>query len=244
LGDGSNTLSSIALARPVDIGVLTIAGVEGTGPDARLFVGTQSGGLHRTSVQGTLSHPAWAPGRAEIWIGVGSKVERVTTNGRTSHPSTVSISPTAGGGRIVALRLSPDGSRIALVISGAGPGSAQLYVGSVVRGAGEVHVTGLQPISPQKVVITDVGWNSPLKLFAIGYFTTSLEARVFETGVDGSLWSSRDLGSLPAPPDSLTVAPYGVWVSADGTVWQFSGGDWVSPGVSGQTPGTDPVYLG
>jgi hypothetical protein len=244
LGDGSYFLNSIAMARPAGIGSLAVAAVQGSGANARLYVGTQAGGLRATTVRGTLSRPAWAPGRAEIWIGAGSAVKLVTTNGRISLVRTVAISPTVGGGRIVALRLSPDGSRIALVVSGASPGSAQLYVGSVVRGAGQVYVSALTPISPASVVITDVGWNSPLKLFAIGYLAGSQDARIFSMGVDGSAWTSSGIGTLPAPPDSLTVTTYGLWVSSDGNVWTQSGNAWVSPGASGQTPGVNPVYLG
>jgi hypothetical protein len=244
LGDGSNALTSIAMARRADISGLAVAAVEGSGANARLYIGTQAGGLHSTTVRGTLSRPAWAPGRAEIWIGAGSAVKLVTTNGRTSRVQTVAISPTVGGGRIVALRLSPDGSRIALVVSGASPGSAQVYVGSVVRGAGQVYVSALTPISPEGAVITDVGWNSPLKLFAIGYLAGSHDARIFSMGVDGSAWTASGIGTLPAPPDSLTVTTYGLWVSSDGNVWTQSGSTWVSPGASGQTPGVNPVYLG
>jgi hypothetical protein len=34
-----------------------------------------------------------------------------------------------------------------------------------------------------------------------------------------------------------------VWLSAGGFVWKQSGNAWVSPGQTGQTPGTAPVYL-
>jgi hypothetical protein len=244
LGDGTNVLNSIAVARRTEIGGLAVAAVQGSGADARLLVGTQAGGVRQTTVHGRLSRPAWAPGRAEIWIGQDSTVKLVTTNGRTWRVHSVAIPPTAGGGRIVALRLSPDGSRIAIVATGAEPGSAQLYVGSVVRGAGQVYVSSLLPISPRSVVITDVGWNSPLKLFAIGYLAASQDARIYSAGVDGSFWTSTGIGTLPAPPDSLTVTTYGLWVSSDGNVWMQSGSSWVSPGASGQTPGAKPVYLG
>lgn len=240
----STPFTSVALSRPSAVGDLTVAGVEGSAARQRLVVGTQSGGVQRTSVSGLLSRPAWAPGLAEAWVGAGSKVYRVTTNGKTNHVYQVPIPSAAGGGRVVALRLSPDGSRIAMVVSGAN-GSGQLYVGSVVRGGGKVHIDTLQPISPVDVVIRDVAWIDPLKLFAIGDVASSKDPRIFETGVDGSGWDSRGISTLPAPPDSLTItssAP--AWVSADGFVWRQNGSAWESPGPAGQTPGIDPIYLG
>src|SRR5581483_2672731 len=104
-----------------------------------------------------------------------------------------------------AVRVSPEGSRVALVIAGKN-GSRQLDVGAIVRGAGPVRVDTLQPISPQGVVITDVTWLNSLNLLAIGYLTTSNDSRTFETALDGAGWTARPVGDLPTP-DSVTAAP-------------------------------------
>ena len=148
----------------------------------------------------------------------------------------------SGGGEIGALRFSPDGSRIAIAIAGAS-GASQLFVGAVVRGAGQVHIDGLQPISPVGVVVTDVAWLDSVKLFAIGYLAASQDTRSFETGVDGTDWTNSTV-NLSDPPDSVTAATgSNVWVSANGYVWELSGNTWTSPSDSGQTVGTQPVYL-
>jgi hypothetical protein len=144
---------------------------------------------------------------------------------------------------VLSVRLSPEGSRVAMVVSGAG-GSAQLYIGSVVRGAGAVSIDGLVPISPQGVVVRDVAWLDSFKLFAIGYLVGSQDSRTFETGADGSEWTNQTIGNLPSPPDTVTASTASnVWVSANNYVWQQSGSSWVSPGPTGQTPGSAPVYL-
>jgi hypothetical protein len=244
LGEGRQYyLASFALGETEPGGVLYAAGVTGSGDKERLLVGTTRGGLRQTSVQGTLSRPAFAPGMAEVWIGAGSTLYRVDANTGALRAFPVPI--VSGGGQILALRFSPEGSRIALVISGAN-GQGQLLLGAVARGSGQVRVDGLQQISPTGLVVTDVAWLDSFKLFAIGYVAGSGDSRTYQTGADGTDWTSSTLGNLPTRqgPDAVTAATASnVWVSASGYIWQLSGTSWVPPGTSGQTPGSAPVYL-
>lgn len=244
LGEGRQYyLASFALDQPQPGGAIYAAGVTGTDAKERLLVGTTRGGLRQTSVEGALSRPAFAPGTTEVWIGAGSTLYRVDANTGALRAYPVPI--VSGGGQILALRFSPEGSRIALVIGGAN-GEGQLYVGAVVRGSGQVRVDGLQQISPTGLVVTDVAWLDSFKLFAIGYVAGSGDSRTYETGADGSDWTTSTLGNLPTRqgPDAVTAATAAnVWVSASGYIWQLSGTSWVSPGTTGQTPGTAPVYL-
>lgn len=240
--DGGAFFDSVALARTKADGPLLVAGVTGSGDDARLEVGTAvRGGLRTTSLHGPLTRPAFVPGRSEVWVGSGARLYRVVIDATAARPQQIPL--VAGGGQIVALRLSPEGSRIAIVIAG-GNGLTQLYIGSVVRGAGAPRVDKLQPISPEGVVVTDVAWLDPFKLFAIGSLAASQDARTFETGVDGTDWTNTATNGLPTRPDAVAAATSSsVWVSAGGFVWKQSGNTWVSPGQTGQTPGTAPVYL-
>jgi Lipoprotein LpqB beta-propeller domain len=244
LGEGQYFLTSLAIGQPTPGGPKYAAGVTGSGSNEHAYVGTVDGGVRPTSVEGTLSRPAFAPGRAEVWFGVGSKVVRIEAD--TPPARAVPVPILSGGGRIVALRFSPDGSRIAIVIAGAS-GGQQLYIGAVIRGAGQVRVGALgEPISPEGVVVTDVAWLDAFKLFAIGYLPGSQDPRTFATGSDGTDWTNSTLGNLPAPgrPDTVTAATAStVWVSANGYVWKLTGTSWVSPGTTGQTPGTAPIYL-
>jgi hypothetical protein len=239
----SELLSSVAVGQVFTGGPLLIAGVVGTGAGSRLEVGTQRMGLHSTSVHGALTRPAFVPGRDEVWIGDGSQVFRVTVGEGRARVFPVPIPAVSGGGQVIALRLSPEGSRVAIVVSGAA-GSAQLYVGSIVRGAGPVRIGAVEQISPNGVVVKDVAWLDSVRLFAIGYFAGSQDARTFESGIDGTEWTNEGLGNLFNPPQTVAAATgANVWVSAGGYVWKQSGSSWVSAGPTGQTPGSAPVYL-
>ena len=243
VNDGRYTYTSVALTHRRAGGALGVAAVTGSGARKQLLVGTTASGLRPTSIRGDLSRPTWAPGLDEVWIGAGTQVFRVTTSGPAPVVRQVATPSAAGGGRVVAVRLSPDGSRIAIVVSGSHR-SGQLYIGAVVRGAGEPQVVNLQPISPDGVVITDVAWNYALRLSAIGYLAASSGPRVFETGVDGARWDERGISGLPGAPTSLTATTdHSAWVSADGLVWTQTTTSWISPGPTGQTPGVNPMYL-
>ena len=244
-------LNSIAVSQPVGSSGFTVAGVNGAGASARLVIGTQAAGYRTTTISGQLSRPSWVPAPPpgstvppEVWVGDGNRLLRVVVDGNKAVSSEVSINA-AVGGRIVALRLSPEGARIALVIESVN-GGRRLFVGSIVRGAGQVRVDALLPISPEGVTVNDAGWVGAEKLIAVGSITASNDPRVFETNVDGSSWTSRALGPvLPGPPDSVTVAVSQLaWVSTNRTVWrQAPGRSWESPNGKDQTAGDKPAYL-
>jgi hypothetical protein len=238
-------LTSVAVGQPTPISQLNFAAVAG----GRLLVGTQSSGLYPTALHGQLSRPAFAPGMDEVWIGDGGKLYRVLGSdavpGRRPKAYPVPIQTLGAGARIVAVRLSPEGSRIAMII-GSKNGNNQLYVGTVVRTAGQVRVDlPALPISPAGVSIDDVAWIEPLALIGVGDLAFNHEPAIFNTNVDGSAWSNGSIGNLPPQPNSIAVEPgAGVWVSANDTVWYQSGGEnWTSPSASGETGGSAPTYL-
>lgn len=244
VGNGTYGLTSAALANGSS-GDLRVAGVSGSGAKARLLVGTVSTGLRATNVRGVLSRPAWAPDGSEVWVGNGSAVLRADVSGKVT-PVQVAAN-TAVTGSVTALRFSPEGSRVAMVVTAA-DGTAQVWIGSVVRSPAQVRIDALDPITPPGIAIKDVAWNDPLKLFVIGRVRgPSDEGNVYEVQVDGSLWTPRNITNLPQDPDSIAVAENQLaWVSAGTTVWVQRAGSWASPGVSptsGEVHGTNPVYL-
>jgi hypothetical protein len=243
LGAGGYGLTSVAMAPRVGTSGSTglrLAGVRGSGANEYLELGT-SESLVTTQLHGELSRPAWAPDVPEVWIGDGANLYRVSPTGDI-HVVPVDAAVGKASGTVVAVRLSPEGSRVAMVLK-APDGSAQIYVGAVVRGTSDVRVAGLTPISPQSIAVADVAWNDQLKLFAIGTDESTGSWGLYEVQCDGSLWTLRNNSGLPQTPDSLTVAAGSVAVvSAGDTVWQQQAGSWGSL-VGDDTRGTNPIYV-
>jgi hypothetical protein len=237
IGAGTYALTSLALARRGRTNY--VAGISVTTGIPQLYVGTMSGGLRATRVKGRLTLPSWAAGRDEVWVGAGSRVYR------SSAAGVVDAVPVPGlptGAAILALRVSPDGGRVALVVSQ--KGTTQVYIGTIARVGAQVYVDAVAPITPIGIDIDDVAWNDELKLFCIGTAANSGEEQLIEVQVDGSLWSTSRIVGLPGAPESLTVAEFKpVWVSVGSTVWTQSGSSWASPVQGGETGGSAPAYL-
>jgi len=243
LGQGVYPLTSLALSRPDSTGPLLVAGVEGTGASARLDVGNQIGGLKPVALTGVTSRPSLAGARHEVWVGAGTKLYRVTISpaGEADQVSQASLTQPPGG-TLRAVRVSPDGARIALVFA-TGSRNGQLYVGAIVRSSGPTRIGPLEQVNPRGTSVDDVGWLSPLRLFAIGRLAGLSDSFAFDTDIDGTDWQNHSVG-LADTPDAVAVTPGGTaaWVSAGQFVWKQDGPDWKPP-TGGQTPGTAPVYL-
>jgi hypothetical protein len=243
VGAGSYGLNSVALrADPDGSGDLLVAGVRGSGAKHYLDIGTPTQ-LYATKLKGDLSRPAWAPNAAEVWVGSGQHLFRVSWPSRTVRPVPVDVPEGVTSGTIVAVRLSPEGSRVAVVLrSNARPQTSQVYVGGVVRTGSDVRVTNLTPISPQAINVNDVAWNDQLKLFVVGTNLITHSWGLWEVQCDGSLWTLRSNFGLPQAPDSLTVASGSVAVvSAGDTVWRQQAGSWEPLGAD-ETHGSNPIY--
>lgn len=240
LGSGAYGLNSVAVAEIPKSADLYVAGVTGSTGNQSLLVGTETQGLRTVpKVTGQLTRPSWAPGLNEVWVASGTTLYRVAASGRAD---TITVGGLPAGARITALRLSPEGSRLAMVIDA--NGLSQAYVGTVARGAGRVSVEAVSPISPVDFRVIDVAWNDALKLFLVGVPVGTADTHVVEVQVDGSLWSSRSAPALPGVPDSITVAEsLPAWVSVGGSVYQQSLGSWENAGGGSQTAGSAPVYL-
>jgi hypothetical protein len=246
-GAGSYNLSSVAITPRRGPSALKIAGISGTGSSGRLFIGNENGLERVDAVSGTLSRPSWAPGRDELWVADGATLYCVThtADAQTAVVQKVALNQSLPAkATIRAVRVSPDGTRVALVISSVA--GSQAFVGMIVRGSG-VRVDVMNPISPSGISITDVAWNDSVRLFLTGTVSSS-DWRIVEVFSDGSGWSTQTAPDLPGPPDSITVAAnQPAWVSvgspAGPTLWVQDGTSWQSPSDAYQTAGGNPVYV-
>jgi Lipoprotein LpqB beta-propeller domain len=242
VGAGAYDLTSAALTVTKASDALQVAGVRGSGSQAVLDISNPKvpGALVATTVHGNLSRPAWAPGTKEVWIGAGKALKRVT-GPRSVQTVSLEVAQGKANGRVSAVRISPDGGRVALVLT-AGD-SSQIYVGNIVRNGNKVSVNNLAPITPQAVYITDVAWNDQLKLFVTGRDMFTDESQVYEVQCDGSIWNSRGNSGLPGAPVTVTAAAGSEAVVSTGNfIWQQSGTAWQGL-LDGDTRGSNPIYL-
>jgi hypothetical protein len=169
----------------------------------------------------------------------GSAVLRVPSGG-AAQP--VNVPTLAGLGRADVLQLSPDAVRAALVIDG--PEGPTLYVGTVVRTEGGVELRDLRGIAPSLSQVVDVAWSDSETLLVLAGNAAADEVEPYSVGVDG--WGVTEVGTagLPGQPVSIgAAATRPALVEAGNTIWQLSGGTWVTLERGAEPlPGTAPFY--
>ncbi|HSY15213.1 MAG TPA: LpqB family beta-propeller domain-containing protein [Jatrophihabitantaceae bacterium] len=244
-GQGSYHLTSVAVAQR-GAGPGLVAATTGPSGEARLLTGPLGGSLTLAKAPaGPLTRPAWAPGLSEAWIGDGALLLRVSASGQSVNQVAMAGRSSAPLGRIESVAFSPDGARIALVMV-PGDGTAQVWVGAVVRTGSSVRVDGLEPVTPPGLVLVDVAWNDSTTLYTIGADATrGNQFGFWAVQVDGSLLNPRSTDGLPGSADTITTTSLAEpWASATGAVFVLKQNLWSSPAPGGQTTGgTAPNYL-
>jgi hypothetical protein len=244
-GAGVYGLASAAVSvdsRTSQLGLM--AGVSTTvspsGAPATLFAGPYGGELAPVLTGSSFTDPTTAGTRPEVWtVRNGSEVVRLPSGGT---PQTVSATTLAGLGRATAFQLSPDGVRAAVVIQG--PEGGQLYVGTVVRAEDAVSVRDLRSVTPTVRQVLDVAWQNAGTLMLLAGDPSTERTVPYTVGVDGWELTATTRSGLPGQPTALAAAPgRQPLVSADGTMWQLAGGNWVTL-VRGAEPlpGAAPFY--
>lgn len=238
LGQPGRGLTSVALRRNAT-GDLQVAAVAGNV--------LQMGSLTKLSgvalAAGALSRPEWRPHADDVWVGVGTKgaIYRISPDG---VPRSVSITSPVGGlppGQVLALRFSTDGVRLAAVLR-ASDGTTTAWMGSVITSASDVRIDSFEPLTPARLVVTDVAWADPTKLLVVARAPGD-QTRVWQVMSDGSALEALTNAGLPGAPTSIAAAPQqSALVSASNSIWIQRGTSWDS--FPGKTPteGTNPIY--
>jgi hypothetical protein len=241
-GTGVYGLTDAAVSVDVRDGELSfLAGVRAEADGESLLAGPYSGELAPVVSGARLSSPTVAATRSEIWVVRDrTTVVRVQPGG---SPQAVTTPTLPGLGVTEALRLSPDGVRAALVVDG--PGGRSLYIGTVVRAEdGSVALRDLRGIAPELSQVVDVAWRDSGNLVVLARDAGEDRIGPYAVGVDGWGLGEMPTAGLPSEPTSIAAAPTRQpLVSAGGTIWQLTGGTWVTL-VRGQEPlpGTAPFY--
>ena len=216
-----------------------------------LDVGTPAAGCAPTCGRSRGARPGrrGRPGRAEVWIGDGPHAVPGHASAAWRRATRCRSRRRPAAAPIMALRLSPDGSRVALVVVGRDGGSPQLYVGrDRAQRAGQVRVDRPDPISPAGVAITDVAWIDSLKLFAIGYSaSTATPKRLRDQRRRLASGRDRGIGNLPdGAGQRHRHRPSATWPGCRPTARvEAERQHWVSPSPTGtaRRRARKPVYL-
>ncbi len=241
-GTGAYGLASAAVwADPRTSALTDMVGVSVSGPTATLLAGKYGQDLVAQGTASRYSAPTVAATRPEFWVVRDeTAVVRVPAGG-SLQPVNAPTLP--GQGRATALQLSPDGVRAAVVVNGSN-GSA-LLVGTVVRtDDGSVALRDLREVAPALNGVLDVAWRTAGSLMVLAADGREDGVVPYVVGVDGWGLAEMPTSGLPSQPTALAAAPgQQPLVSAGGSVWELSGGTWVTL-IRGQqpVPGTEPFY--
>lgn len=227
-------LSSVGV--PVD--GTKMAGVSHLQGHDTLFVGPMGGKLVDKYQAPSLTPPSWGGQSAEVWtVGGGDQVLRVPADGQ---PQSIASPDVTRVGPITALRVSRDGTRVAMIGRG-----GRLYVARVARTADNVTIDGVFNVSPSQTGFTDVAWAAGDELLALATNGTSSQVP-WDILIDGSTRHADGIDTLPAAPSGIAAASDRLTVvSAKGSLWYYNQADWTrvtAPGSDVTLRGTAPVY--
>lgn len=244
VGRGHYGLFAVAVSAGGAASGVQLAGLADLGAP-HLLVGSQRAGLVPRPLPGqALSRPEWTRDGSEVWIGVGTSIYRVGRSGAARQVPVDVSGGDPGQRRVLALRFSPEGARIALVLQDSSGRAAGVWVGAVVRDGSQVRVDSLHPITPPDWVVLDVAWSGLDSVEMVGTNSGDQSFGIWSAQVDGSKAEVQGTRNLPDAPKTITSTPEGTtWVAVGNTLWRDNGAAWVSPASSGDTlTGTAPIY--
>lgn len=201
----------------------------------RLFTGSV-GGVEPLAprLTGTnLAEPSYDETGA-LWV-LDRGNNAITVVPATGDPVRVQLPPLPG--RIKALRVSRDGTRLALGLGVAGAVD-QLRVGFVERVGDQVRVTAVRRLAPQLSLITDLAWAGAESVAVLAQERSAVP-QAYLVSFDG--FAVEDRGAVPNQAVTLTAArSLNLFVgTANGQLFEAVGRQWL-----GRGRGQDPAYPG
>lgn len=217
-------------AQSIDGGQLAVVEKRGTG--VRLRVGKVDGPLSIAPLSATtMTRPTWRPGANELWTVVnGTTVVRLLrTKDGTWAATTVDSSALVQFAPITTLRLSRDGTRLAMVAAG------HLVVAGVDRNRDQVTVKLPRTLLQDQLGdVVDVDWSA---WDTVAVATGQTRDAVDTVPFDGSQYSPYNLSNLDLPATAITAEPGKPLIVTDNSsrMWTSSepGEAWRAQGASG-----------
>ncbi|GAA1670138.1 MtrAB system accessory lipoprotein LpqB [Fodinicola feengrottensis] len=206
-----------------------------------LFTGPSAGPLRPVLTAGTVSAPTWEPDHSGALAAVDG---REIGYAPMDHPVITAGAPGLAAilgksGRLVAVRLAPDGVHLALVVSDGSVG--QVLVGVFQAGTFSAAVTSLRVISSKLTGATDVAWTGDNALLTIGRRGEVVQNEIVADGSGEQITLAVGLHDVPT---QIAAVPNRTLVTSGGYVYQSFQRGWASPDNSHLIPGTGVFYPG
>ncbi|HET9188052.1 MAG TPA: LpqB family beta-propeller domain-containing protein [Acidothermaceae bacterium] len=211
-GSGAVKFLSVAVAPKAanNPGPDLIAGVDSDGSTQHLYVGAMAQ-PKRVDFGAAFTTPSWDM-FGNVWTvrtetPGGPQEVRVSpvTQAGTTKFMTVSDPELAASQLIETLRVSRDGTRVAVIAKSAAAGP-QLLVGHVVKTQGGESISGFYPVAPSLVPVADgVVWASSTKLEVLATASGASSPSIWSVDVDG--WNAQQVPTPAVDIVSIAQAP-------------------------------------
>jgi hypothetical protein len=243
-GNGSFTVRTAAQSADGSE-LAAVVAIPGTGEALR--VGQFGGMLSYVDLNAQqMTRPTWAPGDVtgspsrEVWTVADQQVVRVDNNSSAGvwQATPVDSSALAGDGPITDLRLSRDGTRVAVVAGG------HVFVGAVVTSlAGSVAIKQVTELQGDTLSgVTSVDWLDATDLVVA---TSMPRLPVVKLSLDGLVLDPYLTTNLTAPVTAVTGAPSRPVVVADANgLWETSDTTEIWQSIQHTDNGVIPLYPG
>jgi hypothetical protein len=229
---------------------VAVVGLEGT--TMRLSVGRTGAAAAPTAITGTtVTRPSWTPDGAEVWTVVDGRPVRTVRGGSSADapvltPVGLDATPLVTLGAITTLRLSPDGTTVALVAGG------RVVLATVVRDAGggarlaAARVLRPGPAGEALDGVLDVTWSQTDRLVAVG---SAVGHPVQLASADGLDLDEGPTTNLTPPVTAVAAAPDRPTLVVDqGGLWSLpangAGGTDLWRSIPGGSNSSVPAYPG
>jgi hypothetical protein len=170
-------------------------------------------------------------GAGELWVVSGSGSDQRLWLLTADKRIKVSAEKVLGKGEVTAFRVSPDGSRIALIRKSGD--RAQLGLARISRAADKITVDGWRPLNttqtdqPHLTRLQDVAWIDPTELLVLGSPFASVALQPFRMSQDASSlmaegqskWDGRELAVLLPKQTVIALDRNGQTYRDGGTEW-------------------------
>ncbi|MFJ1705799.1 LpqB family beta-propeller domain-containing protein [Kitasatospora sp. NPDC088346] len=198
-----------------------------------------------------LTSPSW-DGRGDLWLVDRDPASRRVVMVRGAASYTVDVHG-LNGRTVQALRVSSDGTRVALVLSNPKDNARTVELGLLThRGtptAPLAEISGLRPIAPLLTEVTAVSWADTDQLLVLGREKEKLQ-QLHYLGTDGSqssdspLQGGESMTSVSATESRVgdTVPP--VLAVSDHHIYRLQGTQWREVSVPQQHPALSFSYPG